>query len=61
MGDIQQFELIRTLAPRIEGPILEIGSKRYADPPISFDYRTLTDGRCIFPRQSGRIRAHGVG
>jgi len=41
MGDIQQFELIGTLAPRIQGPILEIGSKRYADPPISFDYRTL--------------------
>jgi len=41
MGDIQQVELIRTLAPRIQGPILEIGSKRYADPPISFDYRTL--------------------
>jgi len=41
MGDIQQFELIRKLAPSIQGPILEIGSKRYADPPISFDYRTL--------------------
>lgn len=41
MGDIQQLGLIRTLAPRIRGPILEIGSKRYAEPPISFDYRTL--------------------
>jgi len=44
MGDIQQIELIRALAPRIQGPILEIGSKRYADPPISFDYRTLFPG-----------------
>lgn len=41
MGDYQQIELIRELAPRIRGPILEIGSKRYAEPPISFDYRTL--------------------
>jgi SAM-dependent methyltransferase len=41
MGDIQQYELIQTLAPRMQGPILEIGSKRYAGPPISFDYRTL--------------------
>jgi len=41
MGNIQQFALVKRLAPQMRGPVLEIGSKRYADPPISFDYRTL--------------------
>ncbi len=41
MGDIQQVELIRSLAARMQGPILEIGSKRYGGPPTFFDYRTL--------------------
>ena len=41
MGDLQQVELIQKLAPRMSGPILEIGSKRYGEPPISYNYRTL--------------------
>jgi hypothetical protein len=41
MGDIQQIELIRSLSSRMQGPVLEIGSKRYGEPPISYDYRTL--------------------
>ena len=41
MGDIQQTELIRSLAGIMQGPILEIGSKRYGGPPIFFDYRQL--------------------
>ena len=41
MGDIQQIDLIQKLAPRMSGPILEIGSKRYGGPPISYNYRTL--------------------
>lgn len=41
MGDVQQLELIKKLSSRMSGPILEIGSKRYGEPPISFDYRTL--------------------
>jgi len=41
MGDIQQTELIKSLAGIMQGPILEIGSKRYGGPPIFFDYRSL--------------------
>jgi len=41
MGDIQQTELIRSLTGIMQGPILEIGSKRYGGPPIFFDYRQL--------------------
>ncbi len=44
MGDVQQRELIRSLAARMQGPILEIGSKRYGGPPTFFDYRTLFPG-----------------
>jgi len=41
MGDIQQQQLIQSLVPRMEGPVLEIGSKRHGGPPAFFDYRTL--------------------
>lgn len=41
MGDVQQYELIQKLAPRMQGPVLEIGSKRYGDPPISYNFRTV--------------------
>ena len=44
MGDYQQTKLIRSLAGSMQGPILEIGSKRYGGPPIFFDYRTLFPG-----------------
>jgi len=32
---------MKDLAPRLRGPILEIGSKRYGGYPMFFDYRTL--------------------
>jgi hypothetical protein len=41
MGDIFQFEWVRSLQGELTGPVLEIGSKRYGGPPVFFDYRTL--------------------
>jgi SAM-dependent methyltransferase len=41
MGNVQQIDLVKRLAPKMRGSVLEIGSKRYAEPPISFDYRML--------------------
>jgi len=41
MGDIFQFEWVKSLAGELKGPVLEIGSKRYGGPPIFFDYRAI--------------------
>jgi SAM-dependent methyltransferase len=41
MGDIFQYEWVKSLAGQLKGPVLEIGSKRYGGPPVFFDYRTL--------------------
>ena len=41
MGDIFQYEWVKSLADQLKGPVVEIGSKRYGGPPVFFDYRTI--------------------